>query len=235
MGWTQTTEQVERTKAAVLRFFYGDTQDGYTYVKPCYRGGLQVTEVAAAALVGTAFYAVLRFRSPQRPEFGAWYGSVDLVAFTREGFGYKDMTESMGPCEATAPLHILAALDRLAPHPPLSADTVAEIERLTAEQEAAQGRAYLALGARIHELDPYGTARAWRAACREHHARQALGRQVRPGTRLKFRTPIRFQGGASLDTFTLVAYGKDRFFQGEDGGYYRIPRWKTREFEVLRA
>lgn len=233
MGWTQTTEHVDRTKAALLRFFYGLTGDGFTYTQPCYGGGEQVTEVAAAALVGKAFYAVIRFKNPHQPEFGPWFGAVDLVAFTAEGFGYKDMTESMGPCEATAPLHVLEALDRLAPHPDLSAEVQAELARLHSAQQEAQGRVYLDLGMQIGALDPVRHARAWRAACRAHHERQARARRAGPGTRLRFGVPIHFEGGATLDTFTVVQHRKQRVFQGEDGGYYRITGWRERDFEVL--
>jgi hypothetical protein len=233
MGWTQTTQHVERSKAAVLRFFYGETPDGTTYIKPCHSGGEQTTEIAAAALVGQVFYAVLRFKNPWQPEFGPWFGGVDRVAFRAEGFGYKDMTEDMGPVEATAPQHVLTALDRLAPHPPLSNAVQAELARVHAQQATAQGRESLDLNRRLHDLDPHRHARAWRAACRAHHAQQAQGRAVKPGTRLRFRAPIRFQSGARLDTFTLVQCGQQRVFQGEDGGLYRITGWQKLAYEVL--
>jgi hypothetical protein len=248
MGWTQTWERVEARKADVLRFFYGDTGDHFTYTKVCWRGGEQVTEVAASALVGTAFYAVIRFKTPTRPEFGAWFGAVYKIGFgcrmdgsgfgcrmDGSGFGYKDMTENMGPGEATAPLHVLKVLEEKVPHPVLSPEVQAETALIERDLQQAQGRTYLALEARWRDLDPDRSAREWRAACRTHHARAAQARQLTPGTRLRFRTPLRFQGGRTLDTFTVATHRRQRVFQGDDGGLYRITDWKERAFEVLRG
>lgn len=82
-------------------------------------------------------------------------------------------------------------------------------------------------------LDPTESeyALAWRQRCREHAARVARGRSVRPGTRVRFSQPLEFTDGHTGDTFTLVE--RSTFRAVETGLRYRIPSWRGRSYEVV--
>lgn len=72
--------------------------------------GMKGREIIASATVGNTWYAALRIEREGKP--------VEIAAlvylFSRgkpgEGFGYKSMDETMGPCEAECPARILDLL-----------------------------------------------------------------------------------------------------------------------------
>lgn len=144
-----------------------------------------------AASVGSTVYGAVK-----TPD-----GDVTAVVFLTNwhrndyfNFGYKDMSESMGPYSYDAPARILALL--------------------------------------TETTDPY--AIAWRAKVRENLARVAAAKAVKPGTTVRFATPISFSNGVTGDTFTFT--GKNGLFRSPGGGLYRIGRnWTGKAFEVVTS
>jgi hypothetical protein len=78
-----------------------------------------VWSIVDHATRGREWYAVQRVDKPGADP--VFYGLV--VLFTRKNgeFGYKDMTECMGPYYYNAPARLLNMLDKLAPNAPQSA------------------------------------------------------------------------------------------------------------------
>lgn len=239
MGWI-STQYPKGT--SVPEFFYGQkvssTGGTDTYEKRWTWDGEQsvtVTEVAASALVErAAFYAVIRFKNRPEDAFGEWFVAVYQVCWRGREFTYKDMEESMGPCEQTCTAHVLDVADRLIPHPPLSEEAVCEIQALEARQreDDVPYEERTAIWARLRELDPDHTARAWRAGCRDRLARKAAWREVKHGDRVRFPRAIRFTNGRELDTFEFRKEGRRVYFRDPEGwGHYRISGWETCRFE----
>lgn len=72
---------------------------------------LVYTVLDTATINLTQFYAAVETRNTETGEREVW-AAVFLLHFCRgrHNFGYKDMTESMGPCEAQCPQRILDLL-----------------------------------------------------------------------------------------------------------------------------
>jgi hypothetical protein len=77
-------------------------------------------------------------------------------------------------------------------------------------------------------------AARWRQRCRD---RSAVRSRPAPnsGAVVRFREPIKFTDGATLDTFRFHKNGRKIRFVHPDNAYaqYRITRWQDREFDVL--
>ena len=74
------------------------------------RDGRSSTVLDAAAVRGTVYAAV---RNVNYPTPGTDYVYCAVILFKnneRDGFGYKDMCESMGPCEVDCPDRIMKLL-----------------------------------------------------------------------------------------------------------------------------
>jgi hypothetical protein len=114
----------------------------------------------------------------------------------------------------------------------------------TKELEESMGPRECGCPARILDLlTPTTNAWAleWRAACRARLDRSRTHRMPKPGTRVRFESPMRFSNGLSEKEFTvvelLVRGRKQRVLAGADGGYYRISRacWESRPWSIVEA
>ena len=128
MGWLYRNEPLhhETPVEFVVRHF---SHDGAT---------TQSTVVAAAAIRGT-IYAAIRNADKQT---GTTYVFCAVVLFRnskRHGFGYKDMTECMGPCEVDCPDRIMRLLSPVSdiPNPSYAADWRARVAAAKARRAAA--------------------------------------------------------------------------------------------------
>ena len=91
MGWTYFYAYGEKDKKALM------TRELEQYGS---------TKVLKCSMVGNVYYAACV--NSRRPD--VVYGLVCLTSLRKGDFGYKDMTESMGPCYYDCPLSILALL-----------------------------------------------------------------------------------------------------------------------------
>jgi hypothetical protein len=122
-------------------------------------------------------------------------------------FGYKDMTERSGPCDAECPDRIL---DLLTPLP---------------ECDHGEEVRYCGVCA----------ARDWRAASREFNAKAKARPKVRRGDTIRFAEPIEFMDGTERRTFTLLDGRRNRW-RAEDGAIVRLNRrCREREHEKIAA
>jgi len=64
---------------------------------------------------GSTIYAIAWRESPGLPR--VYYGMVFLTRRNGEQFGYKDMSEDVGPCYYDAPKRMIRRLETLAPNP----------------------------------------------------------------------------------------------------------------------
>lgn len=94
------------------------------------------SEVLAAARAGSTVYMAIR--STEKATAASFvFAAVILISNTRKnGFGYKDMTETMGPCECACPNRIMRLLSPVAdiPNPSYAAEWRA---RVAAHHKAA--------------------------------------------------------------------------------------------------
>ena len=109
------------------------------------RDGMSSTVLDAAAVRGTVYAAV---RNTNYPVPGADYVYCAVILFKnneRDGFGYKDMCESMGPCEVDCPDRIMKLLTPVEqiPNPSYTADWR---ERVAAAKERRKTTAKLKPG-----------------------------------------------------------------------------------------
>jgi hypothetical protein len=106
------------------------------------------SEVLAAARVGSTVYMAIR--STEKATGASFvFAAVILISNTRKnGFGYKDMTESMGPCECACPKRIMRLLSPVEdiPNPSYTAEWRARV--------AAHHAATRALRAKRGRLQP---------------------------------------------------------------------------------
>lgn len=81
---------------------------------------------------------------------------------------------------------------------------------------------------------PFNTsAQQWREKCLANASKAKL--KLEFGQTVKFGKALRF-GSSELDTFTYTEYANKRnIFKSLDGMLVRIPKWQTREFEVLNV
>lgn len=80
----------------------------------------------------------------------------------------------------------------------------------------------------------YAYAVAWRDRCRAR-ANKPKGQTVLDGDTIKLANPLKFNNGATLDTFTIRKNGRKVRFLGSDGVLYRITGWQQRAYSVSRA
>ncbi len=107
MGWTFFQDTGETTGAICTREFTSTNPAGDRW------------SVVDQSTRGSVWYAIGRLdRVDQPPVF---YGLVWLTSRKRGEFGYKDMTECMGPYRWDMPKRLLDQLDQLAPNAPQSA------------------------------------------------------------------------------------------------------------------
>jgi hypothetical protein len=125
-------------------------------------------------------------------------------------FGYKDMTETMGPAERECPRRILEMLT------PLDVIFAGEDPETNSS---------------------YRWAREWREACWANVRKRESRTTAKKGDTLKFAQPLEFANGDTLDTLVLVDARRNQFARPgrEFSPAYRISRWRDREFEVVAA
>lgn len=105
--------------------------------------------VLAAATVSKVVYAAIRNEAKQT---GHDYVFAVIILFEnnrRQGFGYKDMSEGMGPCECDCPERIMRLLSPVEdiPNPSYSADWRARVAaRKLARQQQKQSANRIGLG-----------------------------------------------------------------------------------------
>ena len=73
----------------------------------------------------------------------------------------------------------------------------------------------------------------WRACCRR--AIDKRNKAPGNGTTIRFKEPIRFTNGETIDTFTIHKRGRKVRFAPAGGNYayYRITGWQDRDYEVV--
>lgn len=118
MGWLFSPEWP--TKDALVKHLIAD--DSCTHADN--RADGPVTEVRgtartiAHAVHGNHLWSVIEFDYPTAPQFNTRFIALFLMASGRQdGWGYKDLEETMGPCEVDCPLRFLD----LVPAPDLGA------------------------------------------------------------------------------------------------------------------
>ena len=85
---------------------------------------------------------------------------------------------------------------------------------------------------------PFNTsAKQWREKCLANASKPKV--KLEFGQTIKFAKSLNFvssNGSSELDTFTYTEYGNKRnIFRCMDGMLVRIPKWQTREFEVVNV
>jgi len=108
MGWLFSTRW--QTKQDLVNHLIED--DGCTHSDRHEDGS--VTEIRgtsrtiAHAIHGSHLWSVIQFDYPTAPQFNTRYIALFLMHSGRQdGWGYKDLEESMGPCEVDCPLRFL--------------------------------------------------------------------------------------------------------------------------------
>jgi hypothetical protein len=163
-------------------------------------GGEHPERLVAMTSVGTVCYGAWA------DEDGTVHGLVVLTGRAPNdyyNFGYKDMTETMGPNEARCPESILKLLSPLP-----------ECD-LTDERHS-------------EERPNCSTcwAREWRAACETYHAKRKARPKVAHGSVVRLARPVKFTNGFEGDTFTVerrkTARGGTKTFLLANGVRYRL-------------
>lgn len=85
----------------------------------------------------------------------------------------------------------------------------------------------------LEKLTPIDSicANNWRKRCWERFDKP----KPTIGDTIRFETIIKFNDGAELDTFRIIKHRKKVLFETHDGLLYRIPRWKEREFSIIKS
>lgn len=181
--------------------------------------GDKLTILEASQARGGAVYMAVRHETGERA--GQVFAVVVLTGWSPRSyynFWYKDMDESMGPCEDSCPrkiLDLLSPLDELY-GPPF-------IGPLKQYQSA-----------------PGQHAREWRARCEANLARKAARPKIVKGTRIRLAEPLRFTNGGEYQNFTFTGKGTQFEVEGATNAYgyplvVRIRKWRERDFTVLDA
>jgi hypothetical protein len=115
MGWLVSYEQLPRGMKALEYLKQNALKWSGTENPP---------QVVASAQVGNVCYFAVKFPNPSAADYYKVDADGSIVACLvfltsnkRDGFGYKDMDETMGPCEASAPLWLLNKLTPLKEFP----------------------------------------------------------------------------------------------------------------------
>lgn len=74
---------------------------------------------------------------------------------------------------------------------------------------------------------------AWRARCWDQRAKIRITEKMRSGDKVRFKSPIKFSNGESLQEFTYSKDGRRTVFRDRFGAPYIITNWRRREFEVV--
>ena len=138
MGWTFQDEPLrgETPAARITRLF-------------THEGASQRLSVLAAATVRGTVYAAVRVEDRTTGRAHVLCAVVLVRNSLREGFGYKEMDETMGPAACDPPAHILALLSPVEdiPNPRFAAAWRARVaERAAARAREASARRRLAVG-----------------------------------------------------------------------------------------
>ncbi len=76
-------------------------------------------------------------------------------------------------------------------------------------------------------------ANQWREQCKiQRMKRSTITKQLEHHSMVKFKNPI-IINGELLDTFEVIKEGRKTHFK-HNGTYYDIPKWKKREFEIIK-
>jgi len=135
------------------------------------------------------------------------------VPSDHHNFGYKDLDEFMGPCEAVCPERLL---DQLTPFKP---EAIAAAEAAYAAELAAVEAGTLPYASRSTLLH----AHDWRQRCRRLIEVRKATRQ--PGTKLKLINPLRFSDGVTATELTVGELDRNQpTFRRQDGIRVRISR-----------
>ena len=185
----------------------------YLKAKYNYDGETHTLQTLDGARVRNTVYLAVR-STDKKAGRSFVFAAVILISNTKKwGFGYKDMSESMGPCECDCPDRIMRLLSPVAdiPNPGYTADWRARV--------AAQ-----------------------KAARRERRDRLAVlrvsgGWALRVGAVVTLPTPARFRGGIAASTFLLAHFrGRTPIFEALDHpGFYCRLRGATLTTAVITS
>ena len=135
------------------------------------------------------------------------FGLVCLLGYDHNShynFGYKSMSEDMGPYTCDCPERIMRLLTPLNSYP-----------------ESARSSS---------------DAQKWRDECWRRINEKKSRPKVKEGDIVRFKTPLHFTNGATLDTFRCVSAKRGRFSgEGQPGAarLYHIRGWRNLAYEVL--
>jgi hypothetical protein len=119
---------------------YDPVENPVAYLAEKYNCG--TLQVLAAARVGSTVYMAIR--STEKASAASHvFAAVILISNTRKhGFGYKDMDESMGPCQCDCPARIMRLLTPIAdlPNPGYAADWRARVAERKNEKHRQRAR-----------------------------------------------------------------------------------------------
>lgn len=109
MGWLFSREWP--TKQALIDHLVAP--QGCTHTLPGFAGGVGgwtkgSFKTVEHSISGNHLWAVVDIEYPDHPEFNARFIALYLLSSgDADGWGYKDLEETMGPCEADCPLRFL--------------------------------------------------------------------------------------------------------------------------------
>lgn len=190
MGWMYSYSQVSDVKHHIEHnegLFTSSSTPGNTW------------DVLDSSIVGSTYYAAVLRKWPGDTK-GYVFAAVILFRNPQSGFGYKDMDESMGPCEVSCPLRIL---NRLTP-----------IEDMPG---GLAGNEYAA-----------GWREKVREYHRNRAIQTKVAKSFKAGDKIRLPAPLSF-GGRQEDTFTVSTYqsrGKTKtaYLAARLGCLCRIPQ-----------
>lgn len=131
--------------------------------------------VVASALVGNTYYAAVD--SERAGEGRATFAAVFLIQ--RSPFGYKDMDESMGPCEASPPLRVLEKLTPLPARSPVRCTTCDGSGKLSGDRWDARSQGAECMCCKGEgATDRHDYARNWRRRAWERFGGEPQGQQL---------------------------------------------------------
>jgi hypothetical protein len=136
MGWLYKDEPIDNPVDYLINRYTHD-------------GERSLHQVLAAARVANTVYMAIKYTDKATGKSFV-FAAVILISNTRKhGFGYKDMDETMGPCECACPERIMRLLSPVAdiPNPSYAADWRTRVAaRKQADAELRRKRASLQPG-----------------------------------------------------------------------------------------
>jgi hypothetical protein len=136
MGWLYKDEPIDNPVDYLINRYTHD-------------GERSLNQVLAAARVANTVYMAIKYTDKATSKSFV-FAAVVLISNTRKhGFGYKDMDETMGPCECACPDRIMRLLSPVAdiPNPSYAADWRTRVAaRKQADAELRRKRAGLQPG-----------------------------------------------------------------------------------------